>query len=171
MRNIEGYVCVVNIPNLCDKSIPRMFLFGEPIEFADGFYNNFRGNGLIPYGSLSNAEKGLKDLTKRFESVEIKKLKMNLAESNEEIFSFEKKKSMIVVRLDEFDAILIGPRVNEGFSRYPLYGEELSTNGFKQFNDFEKAFYVCSEEIRQSQCKSVLSTFSLKNLATKVFQL
>jgi len=173
MRHIQGYVFIANLGNFYT-------IFGKNTsnnkKLKDRKFTAFEHNGLAPYNSLRELKEGMKEYTeKRAHSyITAKKLEMEVAETDEETFEFEKKDSLIAIMIEKernrvVSEILFGPAVEGKRNAYPLPGAQLVDNGFQTFyavdgrTAYKRARYLASEINRQGQSPATISTFSLED--------
>lgn len=173
MRDIEGYVLVAGT-NLCE------FLFGKPINFSDRCYENIESNGINPFETIQQAKRAAKNLSKISEILKINlgELSLKIAETKEEIYFFEDKSNLVVIK-KEYDEkykadIFFGPAFSEEIGRtaYPIPGAFLKQNGYipyKRVNGinkspFERALYQLREINRQGGDSATIAQFNLKRL-------
>lgn len=166
MRIIEGYVCIA----VFDGGFGlREILFGKDMQDANRTYSNIAINDLTPFENISEAQIAKKELEERddMKNVSMGSLKMKLAETEEEVFSLEDEKNLIVVvRFIEgglVDFELIGPCTEGASNRYPRMGSLLEESDWKPFPRYtEELFWVLKEEARQTKAWTSIATFSLQ---------
>lgn len=158
MRNIKGYICIASHKGLS-------ILFGENIHNHAQPYENLESNNITPFKTRDLAKKGKFTILKvgNFSSVKISKIEMKIAENLEEWLEFEDQKegkSLVGIIYLEKGLVIFGPKVND-YGVGPPLGEQLGSNGFKTFEDFETAEYITKENARKSQSKGTLAYFRL----------
>ncbi len=153
MRQIKGYICAARIENTESQNLREYVLFGKRQDIRiKGDYEALATNNLSPYESLSDAELGQHDLImiEDFDRVEIRKLELVVAESSENLNSFENETSLIVIWETFMGKQLVGTYIGgRGLGGVP--GEYITRNGFKPFEEFKRANLVRSEARRQSE--------------------
>lgn len=167
MRKIRGFVCIAGNKNYAGEEQIAEILFGRNMGGGKiGNFENFQTNNLTPFKSLSKAKAAAEGISNMRDvvSVSFAHIRMDIIETEEEISCFKGKRNLVVVRKEEEGLGLLIGEAREGAGRYPLYGSELALNGMKPFSSFDDAYYVASEEHRQSQCPAFLATFKLKRL-------
>ncbi|MBS3091828.1 hypothetical protein J4466_00255 [Candidatus Pacearchaeota archaeon] len=152
MRKIKGYICAARIEEIIYPNIREYVLFGKKQDAKIiGNHEALATNNLTAYENLPDAELGLQDLAKmdEFDRVEVRKLEMWVAENAEELYSFEKENSLVVIWDNFMGKQIIGVYTGgRGLSTLP--GDYIIRNGFKPFNNFERANWARSEASRQS---------------------
>lgn len=162
MRLIKGIVCIAK--NVMGYGI----LFGKNMGKGTDHYENFCSNGMTPFKNIAEARtagaeiKMIQDIV----SVSLVRIKIDVAENNEELCSLKRKKSLIVIRKEvDFEGlVLIGHLPDGHHGRYPLLGAELSDNDMEPLTSFDVAEYVAQEEHRQSACPVSIASFKFKRL-------
>ena len=155
MKRIEGLVCVGETEN-------GDVLFGRGIHDLSKPYEDIQTNGLSPYRIVSEAMKGLERIKVILESdcVEIKRIKMHVAENEFDIDVLKKSDSLIVVIYDKEGVRFIGPRIGyhngNPFPEKPLYD-----NGLTPFTSFEHADQLASKLNRPPDYVTTLASFRL----------
>lgn len=162
MKNISGYVCVFKVAGKYYE-----YLIGKKIPFTHS--QDILSNGLVPYKQGAAARNERDKLVKYKYAVyaQLAKLDLNIAESQGEIDSFGKSKSIILVHNDaEIDCNsyqLYGPVVNR---ERPFHDarQRLGENGFHGFDSFKNADDAAHELFRQAGSNVTLAEFRLERL-------
>jgi hypothetical protein len=169
MKKIKGYVFIAGNDKV-------EILFGMPSNNVSTHYENFEINGMVPYSKISCAKKAMEslsipDLSQKCPA----KLYMEIAENEDELYSFRNDKDLIVVMKDEsyldrkkfFGPINLNKK-NPGWSSVP--GTELSKNGYIPWNhdgdmvSFDRILYQLTEINRQIQCPATIAKFKLERI-------
>ena len=169
MRLVDGYICLASSDKNSSDKFMHYILFGKKINETYYPYENLQTNGLIPYASIKEAKEAQKRILKRknfFDRADIRKLEMKIAQTEEEHFSFEKEKSLVVIWTNDFGIHIIGRWEEETTSGiYPLYGALIENNGLKPYTNFSSADYSRSEASRQSDnSPATLATFKISKI-------
>ncbi|MFA5992312.1 MAG: hypothetical protein WC796_01250 [Candidatus Pacearchaeota archaeon] len=175
MRQIKGYVCAARVDrdpfvNVKGKKFRDYILFGRKVNKTDGPWENLESNGLTTYETLQEAEIGQASLVRRnlFDLVEIRELELVIAENREENDSFEDERSLVVIWKNDMGERMIG-RNTGGKGLYPLYGDFITQNGFKPYQEFKMADYSRSEATRQSgNCPATLARFRISPVLSRM---
>lgn len=165
MKKVEGWICVVTIeyPPGHEYNI----LFGKNIGDGMGMHQNFETNGFVSYDSIKKARQAKKEIEKRndlneMKTVRIARIKMVIAETREEFFSFKNKQNLVVLKKEEYVVKLVGKYVEGKPHIYPLKGAMLTRNGFAMIDIFDYALHVATEINRQAQCAASIATFEME---------
>jgi len=104
MKRIEGLVCVGSTSGI-------NVLFGKSVDNDPRIYENLQTNGILPYESIDEAEKGaeqIRDLDE-IDDVVIKEIKMEVAENEEDFNDLMVSDSLIVIMYREDGEGFFGP--------------------------------------------------------------
>jgi len=170
MREIKGYVIVAEFEN-------QKILFSKKTDDSlKGDYENFETNGLEPYATLDEVNRGLGGFPTEktdLKKATLAKIEMLVAENIPELDFFKDKSELIVIlkeretnwRLDR----LLGPVVRGRRSYAPIPGAFLIDTDFQTYdkpNDsrtpYDRAEYLLKEVNRQAQCAATIATFKLE---------
>lgn len=167
MKTIAGYICLANTNELGTTiEIP----FGKKTDptLRRQCFENIATNRLVLFDSKNQAKRAIKHILKRpnINKVEIAKLKLEIAETGQELENhpFCDSQSLIVIFFGD-SLLLIGRSVEGKPHLYPLPGAPLYFNGFQPIESLESAKYICSEYIRQGQYTATIATFELIRLS------
>ena len=183
MRDVKGYVF---IPRFENHGMIFEPLFG-PNQGRNGKYSfdNLENNGInvfTDYSSTASSARQYIQIIKDCKIIRLGKLKIEIAESEEDAERFRRKSGLIVIMkgCEEgmFQNRLLGPLVEGklGFGAIP--GGFLSATDFETYtfanstklSPFERAKYLASEVHRQGQCGATIAKFSLKRLKRILFR-
>lgn len=153
MRIIKGFVCIGCIER-------NRVLFGKAVNTTRQRYESLQTNGIIPFDTLTHASRAAAELRKRpFESVVIRTLKMQIAETQEDLAKLHKRRNLIVLMYGEMQTSFWG-RQSPAHST-TLYASYITTNGLKPFSDFAAAEQCAREVRRQGLSRASIATFRL----------
>ena len=171
MRLINGYVCVAGVEN---ASYTQEVLFGKSVTERGKRYENLQTNGLMAYDTLSEAFEASYDLQRAngFSRVDVKTLRMLIADRLEELDRLRKEGSLVVIKLEKDPSPgrgivhwrLLGPRVKGRPDVLPLPGAQIGHTGFATFRSFDEAIGLGKEVNRQGDCGFQLASFQLKEI-------
>ena len=161
MRIIDGYVCVTDV-----YQSKFQVLFGPAVNAQMRIYENFETNGLTPYTTLADAERGKRKLERRqdLRKRRLARINMVLAENATEITAFREKTELVVVMLGKEESRLLGGYRPALPTAHPLPGSFMIDTGFKTWDTFAEAEHLAGEVQRQGRTPATLGTFSLEYL-------
>jgi len=160
MKNVDGFVCISK--NKYDSFIN---IFGKRVDKSlKQSYENIQTNGFVFYESIAEATEGKEDLEQRNDLTNIKlaKLKMDIAETEEDLEELVDKSGLVVITYTEMGEMLLGPCMEGMPTAYPLPGAYLIANGLVNYSRFSSAEWTAQEAHRQGQCKASIATFYLE---------
>lgn len=154
MRAISGFVCVGRLES-------NRVLFGKTVHNVDWRCESLETNGILPFDTLTDASRAAKELRKRrFQSVVIRILRMQIAETIEDITMLHQRRKLIVVMHGEDETPFWGqPFPTQSTT---LYASRLTINSLKPFFNFAAAERCAREVRRQGQSRASIATFHLK---------
>ena len=146
-------------------------MFGRNTNnISDGEYENIISNGITPYLTLRETIKGIKEFTIRAKKITKARLKIEIAETEQEALrEFSDKDNLIIIAESEYFEFF-GPFVEGILRAHHLPGTSLGNINYQTFHAnqeqsaFERAAYLSGEVVRQMQCRSTLATFVLERL-------
>lgn len=163
MRKVQGYVCAVRFQ--C-TGVLKQILYGPYNGEQKRDYDLIELSDFYLFHSVREA-RALDRYFKRwagFQGARPMRLTMDIAQTEAEIYSLERKKSLAVIALnsDTHMQHLTGPIV-EG---KPVWGyipcAFMIDTEHKPFRSFDPALYAAREINRQGQCGTHMALFSLK---------
>ena len=110
---------------------------------------------------------------KEFGRVDVKNLRMGIAEKEEELEKLRRGKSLVVIQLERegesYDGRvvewrLLGPRVRGKPSILPIPGALITQTGFTTFSSLDDAVELGREVNRQGDCAFQIASFHLKDI-------
>ncbi len=153
MRTISGFVCVGYMER-------NQVLFGKAVNTAGQRYENLQTNGIIPFDTLTHASRAAAELRKRlFESVVIRAIRMQMAETQEDLAKLRKRRNLIVIMYGEGETSFWGQQ--SPVHSTTLYASYITANGLKPFRNFAAAEQCAREVRRQGQSHASITTFRL----------
>ena len=177
MRNIKGYVCLMDFENAtvyhgkCMHVERYSVLYGKSIHHKDYIFENWQTNGLKPYDTLKDAKQCSALMKRGHHNTTLAKVQMRIAEKGNlrEIKQLDEK-SLVVIMIDNsllpwIEMKLIGEVVGGMPSEYPLpYALMGSTRFKKTIDTLESAMHIAEEVVRQTKFPTQIAEFYLKEL-------
>lgn len=165
MRNERGYICSVRF-----EGAEGEYWFGPktnqkiPLDLSD----RFNTNGLKPFPTKEDAEKAKAEILEKrkgVKTVNLARLELDIAETQEEITLLKGKESLVVIADREGgDKAILGSAAEGGLKIGYVPGALIETNGGLSFPNYESALYSAQEMVRQARSNSTLARFKIEPL-------
>jgi hypothetical protein len=171
MRIENGYVCVAGVEK---TSYTQEILFGRRVTNKGKKYESLQTNGIRAYDTLAEALEASYEIERNngFHKIDVKNLRMTIAEKREELEKLKDQRSLVVIRLERGVNggvvlwRLLGPRVKGRPDVLPTPAAQIIDTGFTTFRDFDQAIEL-GREVNRGDCGFQLASFQLENIGIK----
>jgi hypothetical protein len=175
MKVISGYILLADEQH-------RMIAFGKALTVSSFSLSDkvpcgaLLGNYLMPFGTRSDAVQAVPELLDPRRTyavrVHVAFLRLEIAQTEEELGEFEKSQRTVVIAESKFSPEhgatfdIYGDYKSIEGSAHPLPGAHLSDNGFRPFKSFGRAKRCWAEVKRQAQCQASIARMILHKVET-----
>ena len=168
MHKENGYICSAQskeVPSCLDNE----FWFGPKINPGDTWHiaESFMTNGLRSFPNLESAQKAKDELKLKsgFYNVQILSIEMMIAETQNDLEFFKKRKKLVVIQILPTPMAgyeIIGEFKETAHHIGTIPGSLFQTNGRKPFENYSDAEHTAREVRRQGKCQAMIATLRLK---------
>lgn len=164
MRYIQGFICIAATIHYENQFI----LFGKNTSQRKQLYQNFETNNFTPFDNKPDAELVSVEILKilDIQDVVVKYIKMEVAENEKEIYEFENKKNLVVIKTTEYQTKELYGKLMNHCSTY-LLASLFILNGLIHFDSFEVAIQSIREINRQAQSPATIASLEIEKIGVQ----